>query len=214
VDWTAPIDDYCERTGPELLSEPLNFASNAAFLVAAVLALVRYRRSGVRDRAIEAMLGLLVVIAIGSGLFHSVATRWAMVADVAPIGVLVVVYLAYFLARVVGLPPRTVALAVVAFLAASALASLVPRAWTNNSQSYLATAATMIAMAVVTWPTVGRRVAVAAAVFAVSLTLRSVDMAACEAVPVGTHFLWHTLNGVLLYLLMSIAIDARITLRS
>jgi hypothetical protein len=209
VDWTAPIDDYCERTGPGLWSEPLNFASNAAFLVAAAFAYVRYRRCGVRDRAIEIMLALLVVIAIGSALFHSVATRWAMVADVAPIGVLVVFYLAYFLERVVGLGRRRVGGAVIVFLALGVACSLIPRAWLNNSQSYLPALVTMIAMAMVTWPTVGRRVAVAAAVFAVSLTLRSIDMAACASMPAGTHFLWHALNGVLLYLLMSVVIDAR-----
>jgi hypothetical protein len=209
VDWSAPVDDYCERTGPGLLSEPLNFITNAAFLVAAVVAYVRYRRTGVRDRAIEAMLALMVAIAIGSGLFHSIATRWAMVADVAPIGVLVLVYLAYFCDRVLGLPGRATAAAVGGMVALTAATALVPRAWLNHSQTYVPTLITMIAMAAVTWDGVGRRVAVAAALFAASLTLRSVDQAVCGAVPIGTHFLWHTLNGVLLYVLMAIVIDAQ-----
>lgn len=209
VDWSAPVDDYCERTGPGVLSEPLNLVTNAAFLVAAVVAYVRYRRTGVRDRAIEAMLALLVAIAIGSGLFHSVATRWAMVADVAPIGVLVLVYLAYFCDRVLGLPRRATAAAVGGMVALTAASSLVPREWLNNSQTYVPTLITMIAMAALTWDGVGRRVAVAAGLFAVSLTLRSIDQAVCGAVPIGTHFLWHTLNGVLLYVLMAIVIDAR-----
>lgn len=209
VDWSAPVDDYCERTGPGVLSEPLNLVTNAAFLVAAVVAYVRYRRTGVRDRAIEAMLALLVAIAIGSGLFHSVATRWAMVADVAPIGVLVLVYLAYFCDRVLGLPRRATAAAVGGMVALTAASSLVPREWLNNSQTYVPTLITMIAMAALTWDGVGRRVAVAAGLFAVSLTLRSIDQAVCGAVPIGTHFLWHTLNGVLLYVLMAIVIDTR-----
>ncbi len=207
VDWSAPVDDYCERTGPGLLSEPLNFVTNAAFLVAAVAAYLRYRRTGVRDRAIEAMLALLVVIALGSALFHSIATRWAMVADVAPIGVLVLFYLAYFCDRVLGLPGRATAAAVGGMVALTAASSLVPRAWLNNSQTYVPTLITMIAMAALTWTGVGRRVAVAAALFATSLTLRSIDQAVCGAVPIGTHFLWHTLNGVLLYVLLAIVID-------
>ena len=31
-----------------------------------------------------------------------------------------------------------------------------------------------------------------------SLFFRTVDDAVCGAVPVGTHFLWHILNGVML----------------
>jgi len=53
----------------------------------------------------------------------------------------------------------------------------------------------------------GTLAAVAAALFATSLTLRSIDQAVCGAVPTGTHFLWHTINGILLFVLMAIAID-------
>ena len=39
-------------------------------------------------------------------------------------------------------------------------------------------------------------------VFVVSLAFRSIDDALCSYVPIGTHFLWHILNGVVLYLSM------------
>jgi len=41
---------------------------------------------------------------------------------------------------------------------------------------------------------------IAAGVFTLSLCLRTVDAAACERFPLGTHFLWHLLNGAVLYL--------------
>jgi hypothetical protein len=44
----------------------------------------------------------------------------------------------------------------------------------------------------------GRAFLLAAGVFVVSLTFRSIDARLCEAVPIGTHFLWHLLNGALL----------------
>jgi hypothetical protein len=49
----------------------------------------------------------------------------------------------------------------------------------------------------------------AAATLAVSLVFRSIDMAVCDAVPLGTHFLWHSLNGLALYLLLRAAAAAR-----
>lgn len=36
--------------------------------------------------------------------------------------------------------------------------------------------------------------------FAVSLTLRTVDEPLCGSIPSGTHFLWHVLNAVTLWL--------------
>jgi hypothetical protein len=40
----------------------------------------------------------------------------------------------------------------------------------------------------------------AAGVFLLSLFFRTIDMAVCEYIPFGTHFLWHLFNGVLVYL--------------
>ena len=42
----------------------------------------------------------------------------------------------------------------------------------------------------------------AAATFAVSLTFRTIDAPLCEAVPLGTHFMWHVLNGCVLFLVV------------
>ena len=36
--------------------------------------------------------------------------------------------------------------------------------------------------------------------FALSLALRTLDRDVCDYVPVGTHFLWHLLTGLVLYL--------------
>ncbi|MEV7092760.1 hypothetical protein AB0M80_07920 [Amycolatopsis sp. NPDC051045] len=48
--------------------------------------------------------------------------------------------------------------------------------------------------------------AVAGAIFALSLSLRALDRDVCDYVPAGTHFLWHLLNGVALYLVSRAAI--------
>jgi hypothetical protein len=37
-------------------------------------------------------------------------------------------------------------------------------------------------------------------VFCVSLSLRSLDMAMCESLHIGTHAMWRLLNAVVLYL--------------
>jgi hypothetical protein len=59
----------------------------------------------------------------------------------------------------------------------------------------------ILGYAAVLWrqaPGTARGLATGAAILVASLTFRSLDMAVCAALPVGTHFLWHVLNGVML----------------
>jgi hypothetical protein len=44
---------------------------------------------------------------------------------------------------------------------------------------------------------------VAGCVFAVALAWRTLDPMVCGSFPLGTHFLWHTLNGVMLAILLA-----------
>jgi hypothetical protein len=36
--------------------------------------------------------------------------------------------------------------------------------------------------------------------------LRTIDLAACDTLPLGTHFSWHLLNAAVLYVLLRTAI--------
>ena len=59
MDWTTPIDIYCERVGPDFWAEPLNAISNAAFLVAAYPAYGEWRRKTPDDRWLLVMVILV-----------------------------------------------------------------------------------------------------------------------------------------------------------
>src|SRR5262245_30433974 len=96
--WGAKIYNYCER-GQEsgFWAEPLNAISNAAFIIAALIATLAFFSQARERRGLaEAGLILLVyVIGTGSFLFHTYATRWASIADTAPIGLFMLAYFAY-----------------------------------------------------------------------------------------------------------------------
>ena len=47
-------------------------------------------------------------------------------------------------------------------------------------------------------PATARGLALGAGVLCLSLAARSVDQAVCAALPLGTHFLWHLLNALML----------------
>ena len=46
MNWSQPVDLYCERLDPSFWAEPLNAFTNLSFLIAAAIAFVQWRRAG------------------------------------------------------------------------------------------------------------------------------------------------------------------------
>src|SRR5918993_1114655 len=92
MNWSTSVDLYCERTDPSFWSEPLNAVSNAAFLVAALAAAPIRRRAGSRDWGSLFLILVTAAVGIGSFLFHTLATRWSLLADVVPIAIFIYSY--------------------------------------------------------------------------------------------------------------------------
>jgi hypothetical protein len=207
MDWSAPIDLYCERTDASFWAEPANALTNAAFHIAAAAAFWLWRRGGSRDRPVLALIITVVAVGIGSFAFHTLATRGAILADVIPIAIFIYGYLLLALIRFLRLPVGVSVAIVVAYAAgAQALSSLAPSRALNGSIGYLPALAAMIVVALATRGEARRRLALAAMIFTVSLALRTIDLAACDTFPLGTHFLWHLCNAAVLYVLLRTAI--------
>jgi hypothetical protein len=215
MDWSTPIDLYCERDDASFWSEPANALTNIAFLIAAAAAFMSWRRAGGRDWPALALIGVVVAVAVGSFTFHTVATRGALWADVIPIAVFIYGYLLLALRRFLGLPLAVSAAVLAAYAAAAqALSWLAPPRALNGSIDYVPALVALIAVACAATgrdsPAMNRRrgLGLAVLIFTVSLALRSVDLAVCDAFPLGTHFLWHMLNAAVLYVLLRTAIGA------
>lgn len=219
--WQQQIFAYCERgLDPGFWAEPLNAVSNAAFLIAAAIAFAAWQRERVHRPALVelALLVLVAVIGVGSFLFHTYATRWAVIADVLPITVFMIAYLAYALRRLVRLSwlgsGMMLALFVLSLWGAESV-DCGARPCLNGSAGYLpALAALGLIGGWLVWSghAAGRLIATGAAVFLVSLTLRTLDRDLCAATAFlgarrgGTHFLWHVCNATLLGLLLIAAV--------
>jgi len=225
---------YCERgTSTALLAEPFNAASNAAFLIAALAALWLLLRRPKVDRSADHFLfiGLVILIGFGSLAFHVFATTATELADVIPIDIFMLVYLGFALNRFLGVPPGWTVLTLIGFTAAVAL-TMQLKCWgggigfpdasvtgatqcMNGSLVYLPALAAMAIVGGLAWERrqrAGPYILWAALVFAISVVFRSLDMALCDTYAiedhkVGTHFLWHVLNGVALFLLLRASLE-------
>ncbi|MGX9354894.1 ceramidase domain-containing protein [Roseobacteraceae bacterium S113] len=210
MDLTARMDGYCERLDPGFWAEPVNALTNAAFVIMAV---VMWRRAaGVPEG--RWLAAVLLAIGVGSFLFHTFATVWAVIADVVPILVFTLSYLWLAARDYFG---------VSAWLAWGVVAAFFPYVYLlvplleavpllGVSAGYLPIWLLIAAAALALWrgnPPVGRGLGVGAVVLGISLILRSLDMPLCAALPVGTHLWWHILNGVMLGWMIEVYVSHR-----
>src|SRR5262245_45501405 len=207
MNWWVPIDLYCERTDASFWAEPANALTNMAFLTAAAAAFWLWRRAGSRDWPALALIIVVVAVGIGSFAFHTLATRGAILADVIPIAIFIYGYLLLALRRFLRLSAG-VSIAIVAVYAAGAqaLSWLVPSSVLNGSIGYLPALVALIVVARAARGQARRGLELAAMIFAASLVLRTIDLAACHTFALGTHFSWHLLNALVLYVLLRTAI--------
>lgn len=199
MDWTAAVNGYCERLGPGLWAEPWNAVTNLAFLlVAAAL----WRPAGAAPGG-RALCLVLALIGVGSGLFHTVAQRWAGLADVLPILGFILLYLWLVNRELLGWPLWGCIAATVVFFpwAAASGRAVAQVPGLAGAAGYagvpLLIAGYALALAGRS-PRLARDFAVGAALLVVSLAFRTLDAPLCPAWPRGTHFLWHLLNAAML----------------
>jgi hypothetical protein len=234
--WTDQVFRYCERGfDPGLWAEPLNALSNAAFLLAAALAAMRMAQPPIPGAAapdrlaawlVYPLIALVALIGIGSFVFHVMATRWAQLVDVLPIAAFILLYLMFALRCMAGLSAPKVILGLAALMGAFALSmALCPSAVSgppggpaclNDTLGYVPALVALSAVAVLlrrrSHPAAGRLL-LAAAVLLFSMAMRTIDLDQCGALslsgrPLGSHFLWHLLNALVLHLLLTAAVDA------
>ncbi len=217
----APIDLYCERLTPAFWAEPVNALSNLAFVLAALWAWTEAQKRPPVPLILRLLIVLAGLIGLGSFLFHTFANSWSEWTDVVPIWSFVALYVLTAIHMVGGVAPGRVirigaivgAALVVVFLATGSEDSTQQAPILNGSLQY---APALIALAVfsfVTWRR-GHPMALwagaATVTFLISLTFRTIDLQLCAALPLGTHFLWHILNGLMVALLLQALVRNRL----
>ena len=198
MDWFEQVDGYCERTDFSYWSEPINAATNLAFIIAA---LVLWRRStGVPMARVLSVI--LFATGLGSFLFHTHATLWASVADVVPIGIFILTYLFVVNRDMVPMGGWLAALATALFIPFAAVLlpvlNQIPFVAISNFYWTVPILLALYAVLLRRKPGIAQGFLIGAALLCLSITIRSLDEILCDVIPVGTHFVWHLLNGVML----------------
>ncbi len=199
---------YCEQLRALNGFEPWNAMTNAGFVLAAIWGHIALRRAALLGLAGPRWLvRLAAAIGVGSFAWHATGAAWAQLADVLPILGFVLVFLGTALTGLFGWIRRAAGAACVVLVLTVVLAACVAGDALNGSVAYLPVWAGLLALSVLAGrqaSPAGRPFAGATLLFALSLGLRTIDLRVCSATVIGTHFLWHLCNALLIALLLTV----------
>ena len=193
------IDIYCERLDVGIWAEPINAVTNFAFILAAIIMWIRCKNL-VEGRVLAF---LLFLIGCGSFLFHTFAQTWAAILDVTPILIFILTYIYAANRRFLVWSKRMSITGVILFLpyqflVVSILSSI---QFFGSSAQYVPVAILIFfysALLHKSKTNLSRELFVGATILSLSIFARTIDEPLCLIVSVGTHFIWHILNAIML----------------
>ncbi|MFN2148584.1 MAG: ceramidase domain-containing protein [Anaerolineales bacterium] len=185
---------YCERLGPGWFAEPLNAISNLAFLITAVLAARWIQRQAGLSGSARALPWSIGEVGLASALYHTLRGPITFALDALSLLSFVLLVILVVL-RASEMRLALVAVVMLTFLGLeSAALLLLPQPFLHGSATYLVMLLTLLLlMALIARKRPARVMMMVpiALLFAAAILFRTIDIAVCPWLPIGTHFLWH-----------------------
>lgn len=188
--------EYCEQLSHASV-EPINAVTNIAFLFFALLAFYKLRdEKGILKFILPL---LLVLIGIGSAWWHTGHSVGGDIADSLSILVFASVT-SILLLRKLFASKAKVALVFISLFGTALIAEHIP--YLNGSLPYIVLLLGLASAGMFyirKFPASKNLVVASLLTFGLAIIFRSLDMALCSQLPIGTHFLWHVLVALLGY---------------
>ena len=199
---------YCEDEAWGMIAQPWNTLSNIGFLLVTWALWRLYRSLSAREQrlSLAMLIGSPVLIALGSTIWHTTQVGWTLWIDIASIALFAVLYIFYggqqfanwSLTRIIFI---LAAIGALCGLSSWALGDIIPQ----RSGGFIPLIFVILFMA---YATIHHSTRTAlwfiAAVLSlvIALVMRISDLALCDLTPAGTHYIWHILTALTVYMLV------------
>jgi len=207
-----PQPIYCERHGAGLFAEPLNAMTNTGFFLAAYGIYRLIKKNNLSDWEYYALCILAVFIGSGSFLWHTARATCTLLLDALPVFMFLgLVFYLLFRILFTRIVPALVGFMLLAAIeiAFSALSEEV----LNGSLKYIINALAFGFLMVRINRRYGRYFTIQAllilCLYTLAIVSRTIDKAVCPYLPIGTHFIWHGINALNIYLVVRFLITMR-----
>lgn len=194
---------YCEYNPHYAIHQPVNFLSNIVFFIVATYFCLHWKNL---RWITKSLIIVLIIMGFGSAWFHGWPSTTSIYSDILPTFLFFMLYFAWVL--YVGYQWRLwqALLGICLYLLLTvAIMTQVPTHFLDGATGYLFLLLIFVLLAaglISKAPRISRYLFMAAAVFAISGFFRSIDLRVCQDFPIGTHFIWHLLNPLMLGLLI------------
>lgn len=195
------ITQYCERAGNGLLSEPFNLLSSLAIFVSTYFVYILLKKHSIKSFHYWFLFILLVLVGIGSLLWHSFRNPIALALDAIPIYIFFFTFLYLLLARLTKSKLKVLVL-LIGFFAIQVLASNFFPTFLNGTIHHVINGTFSLCLLVWLYQrfkNLNRYLLSAFLLYVLAIIFRSIDNSICSIFPIGTHFLWHILNATAAY---------------
>ena len=198
---------YCERVHTGITGEPLNTASNLAYILAAWLLYRNWRQLEESEPAYLIFITLLTLLGMGSMAFHALPAQLTLLLDVVPIFMLMLFFCCLIQIRLLHHSLTRIIPALLILLGSTVYLSTFGEIL-NGSLMYLP-ALLYCVLAIVLLKNVCRieQLTLAVTLLIAALIVRTIDNGLCAHLPVGTHFLWHLLTAAACYIAASSVLE-------
>jgi len=205
--------DYCELPIFHSWFEPLNTLTNLFFILAGIVLFIQLKRERKLTFPYIWLSSFLIMIGIGSFAWHLYRTNFTLMVDSIPIALFIVSFLVLYV-RSVSQQLVYRFLLIAGFFIYTPLLTVLFNNFSseflgNGGSAYLASISYLAVIQLFNlWKGVPviRKSLVIVIVFLLSLFFRQLDLVVCEQVSFGTHFIWHILNAVTLFLMVNMLV--------
>ena len=206
INWSElPI--YCESSSG-FFQEPLNAITNLAFLIAAFFIYKKIRKNKIKKPEYYFALFFVISLGLSSFFWHSYGNNLSFGLDFFLAGLFVLTAGFILVNNVIKNRFLTGSIILSFAFVGWILSSFLPSF--NAINYYLAGAILLIILLIWMRIKLGKSInkfLIVILILGFSLVLRSIDLAVCNFFPVGTHFLWHLLNALAIYLAIVFLMD-------
>ena len=190
---------YCERNSLHFLAEPLNFFTNLLFLAFSIL-LIKNKKISNKSLPI-----ILFGIGVGSMLFHSIPNNLTAFIDV----FFIILFIFFFLIQLYYKLKVNIYLSYILsalfILSCYVFGNYFKYTVLKESAFYFPILLHLYFLIIFFFIFKKKRVYIRSFIlipilFSISLYLRTIDIRYCTIFPLGTHFFWHIINSIVLFL--------------